>query len=125
MPEGCILDFYIAIFNKEKISLAGHDEVRACTPIPILSPPPGIGVSIAFFCLVCASGVYGGGRAELLATAPRGVKVVKPSVVIGRDYQVQSHLGFTMSLYFYSTEYCSWSFKGNCFTGEHVGGFVV
>ena len=26
MPEGCILDVYIAVFNKDKISLASHDE---------------------------------------------------------------------------------------------------
>uniref|UniRef100_A0A453NKH3 Uncharacterized protein n=1 Tax=Aegilops tauschii subsp. strangulata TaxID=200361 RepID=A0A453NKH3_AEGTS len=79
MPEGCILDFYIAIFNKEKISLAGHDEVRACTPIPILSPPPGIGVSIAFFFVWCVPLEYtvAGGR-NFLPLLPEASKSSSP-----------------------------------------------
>ena len=102
MPEGCILDVYIAVFNKDKISLASHDEVRASTPIPILSPSLGIGVSIAFFCLVCTSAVYGGGRDEPFRTAPRCLKGIKPFVVIESGSQVQSHLRFAPSLHSFS-----------------------
>ncbi|KAF7030922.1 hypothetical protein CFC21_042355 [Triticum aestivum] len=31
MAEGCTLDFDIAVFNMDKISLAGHNEARTCT----------------------------------------------------------------------------------------------
>jgi len=55
--EGRTLDFDIAVFNKEKFSLAGHDEVRTCTPVTIPSPSPGIGFWYFLFC-VCLYSVW-------------------------------------------------------------------
>ena len=54
MAEGCTLDFDIAVFNMDKISLAGHNEYMVA-----------------------------GGRNLLFSTAPGGVKGVMPSVMIG------------------------------------------
>ncbi|EMS50581.1 hypothetical protein TRIUR3_16761 [Triticum urartu] len=61
---------------------------RCILPAAVLFPPK----------LKTTAGVYGGGRAEPLRTAPGGVKGVKPSVVIESGSQVQSHLPFAPSL---------------------------